>query len=111
MIGFSAAALLLAQIYHFKIKEAKSGGWDIDLVFMINFCKFHMLAVNYKNAEKLSDTATAKELSERELFQAESLRQRVKFADFFHYFLFCGAAWTGMSHEYRAFDDFIHLKG
>ena len=32
-------------------------------------------------------------------------------ADFLHYFLFCGAAWTGMSHEYRAFDDFIHQKG
>ena len=35
---------------------------------------------------------------------------RVKLADFFNYMLFCGAAWTGMSHEYRAFDDFINEK-
>ena len=25
--------------------------------------------------------------------------------------LFCGSAWTGMSHEYRDFDDFINQKG
>ena len=25
--------------------------------------------------------------------------------------LFCGSAWTGMSHEYRDFDDFINKKG
>ena len=42
---------------------------------------------------------------------AEPLRQPVPFSEFMHYFFFCGSAWTGMSHEYRYFDDFINLKG
>ena len=33
------------------------------------------------------------------------------FFNFWHYFLFCGSAWTGMSHEYRTFDDFINCRG
>ena len=69
MIAYSAVSLLIAQIYHFKIKEAQSGGWDIDLVFMINFCKFHMLAVNYLNAGNLKDKSS-------EAYQQMSARER-----------------------------------
>ena len=57
MIGFSVVMVLMAQIYHFKIKEMMHG-FDIDLVFQINFCKFHMLAINYRNAEKLFNPKT-----------------------------------------------------
>jgi len=74
MIAFSAFMLFSASFYHFKIKNAKSGGWDIDLVFMIFFCKFHMMAVNYYNAGKLEDPLLSKEMSARERFNAEPLR-------------------------------------
>ena len=74
MIGFSALMLFSASFYHFKIKLAKSGGWDIDLVFMIFFCKFHMMAVNYYNAGKLNDPILSKAMSTRERFYAEPLK-------------------------------------
>ena len=78
---------------------------------MMNFVKVHMMAVNYVNAAKLDDPVAGKDLTQRERYFAEPLRERVPFMDFVHYFLFCGAAWTGMSHEYRYFDDFINCKG
>ena len=107
---FSAISLFCASYYHFQVNQA-TGGWDIDLIFMMNFIKLHMMAVNYVNAGKLDDPVSSKDFTPRERYMAEPLRKRVPFADFMHYFLFCGAAWTGMSHEYRLFYDFINMKG
>ena len=112
MTVFSAVCLFAASFYHFHINNAKSGGWDIDLIFMMNFIKFHMLAVNYDNAGKMQDPADkGRDLTERERYFAEPLRERVRFFDFINYFFFCGAAWTGMSHEYRWFDEYINSRG
>jgi len=59
----------------------------------------------------LDDPEKIKDLTTREKYFAEPLKNRVHFFDFMHYFLFCGAAYTGMSHEYRWFHEFINLKG
>ena len=112
---YSATGLAAASFFHFRIAVAKSGGagggWDIDLIFMMNFIKFHMMAVNYTNAAILDDPVKGKDLTTRERYYAEPLRERVHFIDFMHYFLFVGSSWSGMSHEYRTFDEFINCKG
>ena len=111
MTWFSALGLISASFYHFQIKMGKDSGWDIDLIFMMNFVKFHMMAVNYDNAAKLDDKVKGKEMTERERFYAEPLRNRVHFMDFLHYFFFCGSVWTGMPIEYRPFYEYINCKG
>lgn len=111
MTWFSAIGLISASYYHFQINMAKSGGWDIDLIFMMNFVKLHMMAVNYDNAAKLDDPVRGKLLTSRERNFAECLRERVHFMDFMHYFMFVGSSWTGMAHEYKFFIEFINRKG
>ena len=41
-----------ASVYHLHYSQL-SEGWDIDIIFMINFVKLHMIAVNYENAAYL----------------------------------------------------------
>ena len=82
------------------------------MIFMMNFIKFHMMAINYKNAALLDDPIKSEKLlTSRERHHAEYLRERVNFTEFVHYFMFCGAAWTGMSHEYRWWSDFMNKRG
>lgn len=80
------------------------------MIFMMNFIKVHMMAVNYENAGKLDDPAAAKQFTERERKFAEPLRNRVHFFDFCNYMFFVACSWTGMSHEYLHFDDYINNK-
>lgn len=103
MMIYSSLALFSASFYHWHLAE-DSSGWDIDLIFMMNFCKFHMLAVNYKNAGLLDDPVGGKHLTSRERKFAEPLRERVRTIDFWHFYLFCGSSWTGPAHEYLHFD-------
>ena len=107
---FSTVCLLWAGIYAKYIKQAEKHGWDIDLIIMINFCKFHMLAVNYENAGNLDDEVKSKYFTPRERQYAEPLKQRVKFFDFMNYFFFCASSFSGQVHEYRDFIDFINLR-
>jgi len=76
---------------------------------MMNYVKLHMMAVNYKNGGLLDDPEKVKTLTTREVYYAEPLRERVKFWDFWNYFMFCAASYSGPSHEYRKFIDFINL--
>ena len=46
----------------------------LDLIFMMNFVKFHMLANNYSNAGYLDDPVKGKNLTARERHFAEPLR-------------------------------------
>ena len=55
MIIFSVIMLACASIYHEYLRGDEAVGWDIDMIFMMNFIKFHMMAVNYKNAALLDD--------------------------------------------------------
>ena len=73
MTFFSAICLFCASFYHFHINNM-DGGWDIDLIFMMNFIKIHMMTVNYVNAGKLNDPVLSKNLTDRERFYAEPLR-------------------------------------
>ncbi len=50
MTGFSVVCLIIAGMYHLHFKPKDNLTWDIDLIFMINFVKIHMMAVNYDNA-------------------------------------------------------------
>ena len=109
MTIFSGTCLLAVSYYHFEINPAE-GTMDIDMIFMMNFIKFHMMAVNYSNAAKLDDPVASKDFTSRERYFAEPLRRRMSFMEYVHYFFFCGAAWTGMSHEYRYFDEFINRR-
>lgn len=43
-----------ASVYHLYFSKL-SEGYDIDIIFMINFVKLHMIAVNYDNAGLLDD--------------------------------------------------------
>jgi len=107
MSWFSLTCLVIAGVYHLHFKP-EGAYLDIDLVFMINFVKIHMMAVNYDNGFLLDKENM---MTSREKFYAEPLRERVKFADFCDYFFFCAASWTGMPHEYREFNEFINKKG
>ncbi len=109
MTGFSVVCLIIAGMYHLHFKPKDNLTWDIDLIFMINFVKIHMMAVNYDNAVHL-DSKEGK-LTSRERFYAEPLRDRIRFYDFMNYFFFAAVSWSGMTHEYRQFDEFINLQG
>ena len=109
MTAFSVVCLMIASTYHLHYKPKDNLTWDIDLIFMINFVKVHMMAVNYDNAVKLdSDKGT---MTSRERFYAEPLRQRVKFWDFMNYFFFVASCYSGMVCEYRQFHEFINKQG
>ena len=77
---------------------------------MINFCKFHMMSVNYENAGILDDESKSKYFTARERKYAEPLRERVQFLDFINYYFFCAASYSGQVHEYRDFIYFINLE-
>ena len=109
MVGFSVCCLLGSGYYAKYIRNKYS--LDIDLAIMINFCKLHMFAVNYDNAAMLADPARSKLFTTRERHYAETLRKRVRLVDFANYFLFCASCFSGMVHEYRDFDEFIHRTG
>ena len=111
MTIWSGTCLFLASINHFYLSGNEDGNWDIDLIFMMNFIKFHMMAVNYSNAGLLDDPVKGKDLTTRERYFAEPLRQQISLVEFFNYYLFCGSSWTGMSHEYRWYEEFINRKG
>ena len=84
---------------------------DIDLIFMINFVKIHMIAVNYKDAGLLQNPELCKDMTDREKYYAESLKECVSFFDFWNYMMFCGSSFSGPAVEYRKFDEFINKKG
>jgi len=107
---WGAICMISVSYHHFHIADANSGGLAIDLIFMMNFVKLHMFAVNYDNAGKLDDPIKSKNFTPREIHFAEPLKDKVCFSDWIHYFFFVGASWTGMPHEYRNFDDFIHSR-
>jgi len=66
MVVFSSVCLLWAGIYTKYIDTVEKHRLDIDLIIMINFCKMHMLSVNYDNAGKLDDEIKSKYFTERE---------------------------------------------
>ena len=116
MTIFSTISLLWSGIWAKYLKEEfraseEGSSLDVDLIIMINFCKAHMLAVNYENAGKLDNAEASKYFTERERFYAEPLRKALAIDDFFHYFFFCAVSFSGMVHEYRDFEDFINRKG
>ena len=53
MTWWGAICLMSVSYYHYHVKGADDGSFDIDLIFMMNFVKLHMFAVNYDNAGKL----------------------------------------------------------
>ena len=113
---FSTICLLWVGVWakYLKTEERNSedgSSLDLDLIIMINFCKAHMLAVNYENAGKLDNPEASKYFTDREKFYAEPLRNALAFDDFFHYFFCCAVSYSGMVHEYRDFEDFINQKG
>ena len=73
MTIWSSACLLAVSYYHYEINPTE-GSMDIDLIFMMNFVKFHMLANNYSNAGYLDDPVKGKNLTARERHFAEPLR-------------------------------------
>ena len=109
MTFWTGLMLLFVTFSHLWLSE-NSQELEIDIIFLMNSCKFHMMAVNYSNAEKLEDPEKSKEMTTRERYYAEPLRKRAGLMDFVHFYFFCGASWTGMCHEYRDFDDFINKK-
>ena len=74
MTIWSGTCLFLTSINHFYLSGNEDGNWDIDLIFMMNFIKFHMMAVDYSNAGKLDDPVLGKDLTTRERYFAEPLR-------------------------------------
>lgn len=110
MVWFSALSCMSASFYHFHMRDANEAQWDIDLIFMMNFIKIHMMATNYDNASKLDDPVASKDFTERERKFAEPLRNRVHFIDFCNYMFFVASSWTGMAHEYKHFDDWVNEK-
>ena len=69
MTIWSGAWLLAVSYYHYYINPAE-GAMDIDMIFMMNFIKFHMMAVNYSNAAKLDDPVASKDFTSRERYFA-----------------------------------------
>lgn len=104
--------MVSVSFHHYHLQEGgvKSEGLALDLIFMTNFIKLHMFAVNYDNAGKLDDPEKIKNLTTREKYFAEPLRKRVSFAEWCQYFFFVGSSISGMSHEYRDFNEFINLE-
>ena len=71
-----------------------------------------MTLVNYSDAGKLNDKERSKELTERERYHAEALREFPSFADWCHYhMLMLSSTLGGPPTEYRPYIDFINLRG
>ena len=112
MFMIALVGMLTVTTYHWYFSN-KVGQHDLDLIFMMNFIKLHMMAVNYENAGKLKskDEKVRLTLTAREVKFAEPFESLISFSDFFHYMFFCASSWTGMSHDYLHFVEFINLKG
>ena len=79
MTFWSAVGILIVSENHNNFsfdeeREMRGGGLGLDLIFMMNFVKFHMLANNYSNAGYLDDPVKGKDLTVRERYFAEPLR-------------------------------------
>jgi len=61
MMIFSVIMLACASIHHLYLRGSDAVDWDIDMIFMMNFVKFHMMAVNYKNAALLDENPVKSE--------------------------------------------------
>jgi len=74
MITLTAAfSTMSVSFYIYNVAEMTVGGM-LDVVFMINFVKLHMFAVNYDNAAKLEDPIAGKDFTKRERFFAQTLK-------------------------------------
>ena len=80
MTWWGAICMVGVSFHHFHIADALSGGLALDLIFMTNFVKIHMFAVNYDNAGMLDDAEKSKHFTSRERYFAEPLRNKVSFA-------------------------------
>ena len=59
MTFWTGMMLLFVTFSHLWLSE-NSQELEIDIIFLMNSCKFHMMAVNYSNAEKLADPEKSK---------------------------------------------------
>lgn len=110
LVTWWGAIFMISVSFHHHHIAHESGTLSLDLIFMMNFVKIHMFAVNYENAGKLDDPSKSINLTPREKLFAEPLRNKVIFIDWINYFFFVGSSWTGMCHEYKDFDDYINSK-
>ena len=65
MTVWTGVMLAFVTFCHLWISD-NSQDLEIDLIFLMNSCKFHMMAVNYSNAGKLEDPAQSKDMTKRE---------------------------------------------
>lgn len=102
-----ALSTMSVSFYIYNVAEMTVGGM-LDVVFMINFVKLHMFAVNYDNAAKLDDPIAGKDLTKRERYFAQTLKgDIVGLYEWCQYFFFAGSSWTGLITEYRHFDEYM----
>jgi hypothetical protein len=64
MVVTAATCTASVSLYQYHIADMAAGGL-LDVVFMINFIKIHMFAVNFDNGSKLDDPIAGKDLTER----------------------------------------------
>lgn len=109
----SLFALLMLSLGNFYVWYLGVGKTEFVFVFqnMQNFIKIHMTLVNYRDAEKLQDKEKAKELTDRERYHAEVLREFPSFADWCHYHMvMLTSTLGGPPTEYRPYIEFINLE-
>jgi hypothetical protein len=100
----AAISTASVSLYQYHIADMAAGGL-LDVVFMINFVKLHMFAVNFDNGAKLDDPIASKDFTVRERYFAEPFKgDVVSFYEWCQYFFFAGSSWTGLATEYRQFD-------
>ena len=78
---------------------------------MINFIKINMTLANYSDAQFLA-TKDSKQLTEKERYMAEALREIPSFWDWVNYMMMLMSSTTyGPATEYRPYIEWINLKG
>ena len=79
---------------------------------MQDFVKINMTLANLSDSAKLDDEKKAKELTSRERYHAEALREIPSFLDWCHYFMLMNCSpLGGPPTEYRFFKEFINYEG
>ena len=78
---------------------------------MQNFIKMQMTLVNYGDAEKLKTKEKSEELTSRERYHAEALKELPSFLDWCHYFMMINTATCGAPIEYRPSMEWLNHTG
>ena len=110
-VMMAACGFSIMMTVHMYDHMIEATGWKVGTIVQVSFAKVLMFAWNYYDAGIMDDKQKSKNMTQRERYYAEPLKQKPSFFSYISYLLFVGGAYAGPQIEYRIIDDFLNYKG